>query len=106
MDIKSHILKLKKTLNQHNLNYYVNDNPEISDSEYDLLLKELELLEKKYPEYLTQDSPTQRVGGNPLSEFGNIEHSLPMLSLANAMDENEIDDFLENSLFRLKEKDK
>ena len=93
MDIKSHILKLKNTLNQHNIDYYVNDNPAISDSEYDLLLKELELLEKKHPEYLSQDSPTQRVGGNPLSEFGNIEHSLPMLSLANAMDENEIDEF-------------
>jgi len=93
MDIKSHILKLKKSLNWHNIEYYVNDNPTISDSEYDLLLIELDKLEKKYPQYLTYDSPTQRVGGKPLSEFGNIEHSLPMLSLANAMNQNEIDEF-------------
>ncbi len=93
MDIKGHILQLKKTLNQHNIDYYVNDNPSISDSEYDLLLNELDSLEKKYPKYLSQDSPTQRVGGKPLSEFGNIQHSFPMLSLANAMDENEINEF-------------
>ena len=93
MDIKGHILQLKKTLNQHNIDYYVYDNPSISDSEYDLLLNELDSLEKKYPKYLSQDSPTQRVGGKPLSEFGNIQHSFPMLSLANAMDENEINEF-------------
>ena len=93
MDIENHIVKLKKTLNKHNINYYVYDNPTISDGEYDLLLKELELLEKKHPKYLTQDSPTQRVGASPLSTFGSIQHSLPMLSLANAMDENELEDF-------------
>ena len=69
MDIKDHIIKLKKKLNQHNINYYVNDNPSISDSEYDILLKELENLENKYPQYITKDSPTQRVGGIPLKRI-------------------------------------
>ena len=93
MDIESHILNLKKNLNQHNINYYVHDNPTISDSEYDLLLQKLESLERKHPKYLTEDSPTQRVGGSPLTEFGSIQHSLPMLSLANAMNEIELEEF-------------
>jgi len=93
MDIKTHIYKLKEKLNQHNINYYVYDNPVISDSDYDNLIRELEKLEKDNPEFLTDDSPTQRVGGNPLSEFGNIQHSLPMLSLANAMNEKELEEF-------------
>ena len=93
MDIENHILNLKKKLNQHNINYYAHDNPTISDSEYDLLLQKLESLEKKYPEYITDDSPTQRVGGSPLTEFGSIQHSLPMLSLANAMNEIGLEEF-------------
>ena len=90
MDIKKKIVDLSKKLNQHNINYYVNDNPTISDSEYDILLNKLILLEKENPEYILKDSPTQRVGAPPLKNFETIKHSLPMLSLANAMNDEEI----------------
>lgn len=86
-------LQLKQKINQHNINYYVHDNPIISDSEYDLLLHELIQLEKKYPDIITTDSPTQRVGSTPLTSFNTINHNLPMLSLANAMNNEEIIDF-------------
>ena len=91
--IKKKISKLKDEINQHNINYYVHDNPTISDGEYDSLLNELIQLEKNNPELITADSPTQRVGATPLTEFNTIEHSLPMLSLANAMNDDEIHDF-------------
>ena len=93
MAIQDQIKSLKEALNQHNINYYVHDNPTISDSEYDLLLKQLEKLELLNPEYITKNSPTQRVGGSPLKEFKSVEHRLPMLSLANAMHEQELEDF-------------
>ena len=91
--IKKKISKLKDEINQHNINYYVHDNPTISDCEYDSLLNELIQLEKNNPELITADSPTQRIGATPLTEFNTIEHSLPMLSLANAMNDDEIHDF-------------
>jgi len=72
MDIKKQIVDLSKKLNQHNINYYVNDNPTISDSEYDILLNKLILLEKENPEYILKDSPTQRVGAPPLKNFETI----------------------------------
>ena len=90
MDIKTQIVQLSKRLNQHNMNYYVNDNPSISDSEYDILLNKLIVLEKKYPEYISKYSPTQRVGAPPLKSFETVQHSIPMLSLANAMNDEEI----------------
>ena len=90
MSTQNRIDKLKKLIQQHNINYYVNDNPQISDYEYDILLKELQDLEKKYPTLITIDSPTQRVGSEPLSSFIQIKHSIPLLSLANAMNEEEI----------------
>ena len=93
MEIKEQILSLKAALNQHNINYYVYDNPTISDFEYDALLNQLEKLELKHPQYLTKDSPTQRVGGVALKEFKSVEHRLPMLSLANAMNHKELEDF-------------
>ena len=93
MNVKNRIEELRQELNQHNINYYVFDNPEISDIDYDLLLRELETLEKNNPKYITVDSPTQRVGSKPLSAFNNIQHTVPMLSLANAMDENELKEF-------------
>ncbi|MCK4578957.1 MAG: NAD-dependent DNA ligase LigA, partial [Candidatus Marinimicrobia bacterium] len=71
-------------------NYYVRDNPVISDSEYDALLRELEHLEHGHPELITPESPTQRVGAEPQSELSTVEHRAPMLSLANAMDEAEL----------------
>ena len=93
MDIYKNICSLREKLNSHNINYYVHDNPTISDKEYDLLLKELEKLESKYPEYITKDSPTQRVGASPLTVFKTIKHRIPMQSLANAMDINELKQF-------------
>ena len=91
--IKNKIEKLREELRKHNYKYHVLDNPEISDYEYDQMLKELEKLEDKYPELKTEDSPTQRVGGEPRDEFQKVEHSTQILSLANAFDEQELKDF-------------
>ena len=93
MNIKKEIHKLKKELNQHNINYYVYDNPTISDSEYDQLLQKLENLENQSPELITSDSPTQRVGGAVLDSFSTIKHRLPMQSLSNAMNHSELELF-------------
>ena len=86
MDIQKRIIKLKEKIVKHNINYYVYDNPAISDNEYDILLNKLQKLENQNPEFITSDSPTQRVGGEPLKEFNSITHRIPLLSLANAMD--------------------
>jgi len=91
--IRKRIESIRDQLNYHNVRYYVYDDPEITDSEYDKLLRELQALEKEYPEAITPDSPTQRVGAQPLKSFGEIKHKIPMLSLANAMNENELRDF-------------
>jgi len=80
-DIKKKIEKLKDQINYHNYRYYVLDSPEISDAEYDRLFDELVELEKKHPKFVTPDSPTQRVGAPPLTEFKTVPHSIPMLSL-------------------------
>lgn len=93
MDVKNRILQLQKQLNQHNIEYYVHDNPIISDYEYDVLLKELESLEKKHPKLKSSFSPTQKVGGAPLSAFQSVKHKIPMLSLANAMNIEDLQDF-------------
>ena len=93
MNVKDKIEKLKKDLNQHNINYYVHDNPTISDSEYDVLLLQLEKLESEFPELETEDSPTKRVGGIALSEFNAIEHNVPMLSLDKAFTLDELEAF-------------
>ena len=69
MNIESRIIKIRKAIEEHNHNYYVLDNPIISDGEYDLLLKELESLESKNPNLIVNVSPTQRVGSSPISEF-------------------------------------
>jgi DNA ligase (NAD+) len=84
---------LRRELTHHNYRYYVLDDPEIPDAEYDRLFRELQALEQRYPELRTPDSPTQRVGGEPLGAFAEVEHRLPMLSLANALDEGEMRDF-------------
>lgn len=92
-DIKKHAKDLHSQIEYHNYCYYVLDNPEIPDAEYDRLLRELQLLEEKHPELITPDSPTQRVGAKPLKEFGEVKHKQPMLSLDNAFDEQEVTDF-------------
>lgn len=87
------IRELQKTLREHNYRYYVLDDPLISDAEYDRLFRELQELEKKYPHLSADDSPTRRVGGRVLQGFTQHTHRTPMLSLANALNENELRDF-------------
>ena len=96
-EIQKIINDLCEQLNYHNIRYYVHDDPSISDSEYDKLLRELQKLENEYPHLVAADSPTQRVGATPLSEFGSITHRIPMLSLSNAMDADEIQQFHEQT---------
>jgi len=84
---------LRQQLNYHNYRYYVLDDPQIPDAEYDKLFRELQALEHQYPELITPDSPTQRVGAAPLKEFGEVIHAVPMLSLANAMNDDELAGF-------------
>ncbi len=81
---------LRSEINRHNILYYVNDAPEISDAEYDALMVELRSLEFQYPELVTPDSPTQRVGAKPRAEFGTITHPVPMLSLGNVFNDEEM----------------
>ncbi len=90
---KERIKELTDLLNYHNRKYYVEDNPEISDMEYDKLLRELEILEEENPEYASSLSPTKRVGGAVLSEFESVAHEVPMESLQDAFNETEIYDF-------------
>jgi DNA ligase (NAD+) len=87
------IKELREQINYHNYLYYVLDSPKIPDVEYDRLFDELLELENKYPELITPDSPTQRVGATPLTEFKTVKHSLPMLSLNKAASEEEFRDF-------------
>jgi len=90
IDIASKVKSLRDKINDHNYRYYVLNDPFISDGEYDQLFRELESLEQKNPELITNDSPTQRVGASALESFGTIQHKIPMLSLDNAMDETEL----------------
>jgi DNA ligase (NAD+) len=92
-DVKKQIQKLRDDINYHNHQYYVQNNPVISDYEYDMLLKKLEALETQYPDLITPDSPTQRVGGEPLKVFTSVEHKIPMLSLDNAYSYDELREF-------------
>ena len=87
------ISQLRNDLHYHSHRYYVLDDPEIPDVEFDRLLRELQALEEKHPELITQDSPTQRVGAQPLSAFTQIKHLQPMLSLSNAFADEEVNDF-------------
>ena len=93
MKHEKRILDLIDIINDHNYKYYVLDDPIISDGEFDDLFKELETLEKKFPQYKKSYSPTQRVGSSPIKKFNTIEHKEPMLSLSNAMNSNELFDF-------------
>ena len=93
--IQEKINALREKLNKHNYCYFVLDDPQISDSEYDNLLRQLDILEKENPELVTLDSPTQRVGAEPLPKFKTLRHSIPMLSLANAKNKDELINFNE-----------
>jgi DNA ligase (NAD+) len=87
---KAQIEQLRAEINRHNYLYYVQDSPEISDAEYDGLMRELKRLEEAYPQFLTPDSPTQRVGAAPLEAFGVVNHPFPLLSLGNAFSDDEL----------------
>lgn len=93
MTAKEKIEHLRNIIRYHDHKYYVENNPEITDYEYDQLGKELQSLEKSHPEYITPDSPTQRVGGEPLTQFAAIEHRIPMLSIDNTYSDEELHDF-------------
>ena len=84
---------LKEVIRRHDYRYYVLDDPEISDIEYDILFRDLSNFEKKFPELLTSDSPTQRVGIAPVSSFKTYEHNKQMLSLSNVFSKSELQDF-------------
>jgi len=85
--------ELRDNIEYHNYRYYSLDDPVVPDAEYDRLLRELESLENQHPELITADSPTQRVGAAPVDAFGEIVHTVPMLSLANAFEDQELVDF-------------
>ncbi|MBC8429365.1 MAG: NAD-dependent DNA ligase LigA [Dehalococcoidia bacterium] len=88
--VKQRIEQLRTEIDHHNYRYYVLDSPEISDAEYDELMRELKQLEEQYPQFLTPDSPTQRVGAAPVEAFGIVEHPVPLLSLGNAFSKDEL----------------
>ncbi len=92
-DATKRCTELRRAIEAHNYNYYVLDEPNISDAKYDQLMRELQQLEAEYPQLLTADSPTQRVGGMPLKEFGTVHHTVPLLSLGNAFDAADLRDF-------------
>jgi len=91
--VAKRIHKLRDQLQHHNYQYYVLDNPEIPDSEYDKLLRELQQIETDNPSLITSDSPTQRVGAPPLAAFKQVKHKVPMLSLGNVFSDEELNDF-------------
>ena len=90
LKVKQQIEALRKTIQEHNYQYYILDDPVISDGEYDLLFKELQDLELHYPALVTADSPTQRIGTTPLNGFTKVHHTIPMLSLDNVFSEEEL----------------
>ena len=92
-EAKARIEMLRKEIEEHNNRYYVQNQPLISDFEYDILLNELDILEKKFPEFKSDDSPTQRIGSDIKNEFQQFEHEYPMLSLGNTYNEDELRDF-------------
>ncbi|NAX19957.1 NAD-dependent DNA ligase LigA [Vibrio sp. V39_P1S14PM300] len=99
--LQERLEELKNTLHYHAVRYYVEDSPEIPDAEYDRLMRELLDIEAEHPEWVTVDSPSQRVGGMPLDGFKPVTHEIPMLSLDNAFDDEEIDSFYKRMNDRL-----
>jgi DNA ligase (NAD+) len=92
---------LKEQIRHHNYRYHVLDDPEIPDAEYDRLMRRLQAIEKQHPELVSSDSPTQRVGDEPISAFGSVQHQVPMLSLDNAFSEDELREFHRRVVERL-----
>jgi DNA ligase (NAD+) len=92
-DIKNQIEKLKSEIRRHDRLYYVDNRPEISDQQYDVLLKKLQRLEEDHPEFVTPDSPTRRVAGEPTKAFKTVRHKVPMLSMDNTYSHEELEEF-------------
>jgi len=90
---KERVQELREKIRYHDRKYFIEDNPEISDYDYDQLVRELEALEEAYPELITPDSPTQRIGPGKIDEFETVEHKSEMLSLEKAFNEEELIDF-------------
>ncbi|MCK4909615.1 MAG: NAD-dependent DNA ligase LigA, partial [Planctomycetes bacterium] len=97
-DIKKRVSELHRQINDHNHRYYVLDDPEVSDAQYDRLLRDLSELEEKHPDLITPDSPTQRVGAQPSEKFTTVQHQERMYSLENVMTEKELDEWHERLL--------
>ena len=95
------VAELRRAIDEANYRYHVLDDPTISDAEYDALMRELRALEEAHPELVTPDSPTQRVGGQPASQFAKVRHPQPMLSLGNAMSEEELREWHTNRVLKL-----
>lgn len=102
LNVEQQVLKLRTLLNNYNYQYYVLDNPTVSDAEYDEIFNQLKTLEQQFPELITPDSPTQRVGAKPLKAFSEVTHGAPMLSLENAFTEEDVSDFDQRIRDRLK----
>jgi DNA ligase (NAD+) len=100
-DTATQIEALRDQIRHHNYRYHVLDDPEVPDAEYDRLVRRLQALEQEHPELVTPDSPTQRVGDEPVDAFGTVQHRLPMLSLDNAFSEDELRDFHRRVVDRL-----
>ena len=105
MSVEQEILALREQLNHHNYRYYVLDDPEVPDAEYDRLFQQLKSLESEHPSLVTSDSPTQRVGGAPLDAFTQVQHEMPMLSLDNAFNEDDMQAFNRRVIDRLDAED-
>jgi DNA ligase (NAD+) len=100
LDIQQKITQLSKELEEHNYRYYILSNPIVSDYQFDMMLKELQDLEEKHPEFASPNSPTKRVGGDITKEFNTVKHRYPMLSLSNSYSREELVDF-ENRISKL-----
>ena len=100
LDIQQKITQLSKELEEHNYRYYILSHPVVSDYQFDMMLKELQDLEEKYPEFASPNSPTKRVGGDITKEFNTVKHRYPMLSLSNSYSKEELIDF-ENRISKL-----
>src|SRR5690606_11971501 len=94
-DLAARAAELRAQIAYHNRLYYEQDAPEISDAEYDELMRELRQIEQEHPELRTPDSPTQKVGAPPSQRFAKVRHSVPMLSLANGFTREDVEDFVE-----------
>jgi DNA ligase (NAD+) len=101
VSIEQQIQQLREQLNKHNYRYYVLDDPEVPDAEYDRLFQQLKSLEAEHPSLITPESPTQRVVGAPLAAFKQVQHELPMLSLDNAFNAEDMQEFNRRIVDRL-----